>query len=92
MIPDPARPARRSIPAPGVYAPDASAIANEGQFDGVGTIRIADSTARATTSPTTTAAAIANDGSGTLIIERIDHHRTTRARPPAAASTPPAAR
>ena len=42
MIPDPLDP-EEMIPAPGVYEPDSSAIANEGEFDGVGTIRIADS-------------------------------------------------
>src|SRR5918997_1569064 len=42
MIPDPNEPPEL-IPAPGVYEPNSSPIVNAGQYDGVGTIRIADS-------------------------------------------------
>src|ERR671917_31446 len=39
LIPDPTEPPEM-IPAPGVYEPDSPPIANQGQYDGLGTIRI----------------------------------------------------
>ena len=44
-VPDPLEPDPHppTIPAPGVYEPDAPAIVNQGQFDIVGTLHIADS-------------------------------------------------
>src|ERR671915_1833940 len=59
MIPDPAQVIDphdpepiEYIPGPGVYDPSASAIVDEGQFDGVGTIRIVDSLLARNYSPT----------------------------------------
>ena len=78
------------IPAPGVYEPTASAIANVGEFDGVGTIR--DPRLRgvaklggATTAPGSRTTATASSSSSA------PRSRTTPPRPPAPASTPTAA-
>ncbi|HZB28641.1 MAG TPA: hypothetical protein VE465_00600, partial [Streptosporangiaceae bacterium] len=57
------------IPAPGVYEPTASAIANMGEFGGVGTIRVLDSeVSRNWAEPD--GAGIANHGDGVLVVER----------------------
>jgi predicted dehydrogenase len=51
------------IPAPGVYEPAASAIANQAEFDTIGTIRIADSTVARNYAT--------QDGGGVLITQAI---------------------
>src|ERR687896_383055 len=57
------------IPAPGVYEPTASAIANMGEFGGVGTVRVLDSeVSRNWAEPD--GAGIANHGDGVLAVER----------------------
>src|ERR687896_663234 len=57
------------IPAPGVCEPTASAIANMGEFGGVGTIRVLDSeVSRNWAEPD--GAGIANHGDGVLVVER----------------------
>src|SRR5918999_1572551 len=57
------------IPAPGVYEPTASAIANMGEFGGVGTIRVLDSeVSRNWAEPD--GAGIANHEDGVLVVER----------------------
>src|SRR5918997_6691683 len=57
------------IPAPGVYEPTASAIANMGEFGGVGTIRVLDSeVSRKWAEPD--GAGIANHEDGVLVVER----------------------
>ena len=68
MIPDPQDP-EGVIPAAGVYEPSAGAIANQAEFDVVGTIKIADSTV-ARNYAGHDGAGVANLGSGTLTIER----------------------
>jgi hypothetical protein len=68
MIPDPQDP-EGMIPAPGVYHPDASAIANQAEFDAIGTIKIVDSTV-ARNYAVHDGAGVANEGSGALTIER----------------------
>ncbi len=67
MIPDPLDP-EEMIPAPGVLPPDSTPIANEGQFDGVGTIWIGNSRLRDNYSEHD-GGAVANLGDGNLIIE-----------------------
>src|ERR687896_317988 len=57
------------IPAPGVYEPTASAIANMGEFGGIGTIRILDSEVSRNWAETD-GAGIANHGDGVLAVER----------------------
>jgi hypothetical protein len=76
MIPDPAQVIDpldpepiEYIPAPGVYAPSAGAITNQGTTDTVGTIRIADSTVSGNFA-TQNGAGILNDGAGILVVER----------------------
>ena len=88
MIPDPQDP-EDMIPAPGVYEPDSSPIANQGEFDIVGTIRIADSTVAGNYSEHD-GGGVANDGRAR---SRSSARRspTTRPRPTAAASTRTAA-
>jgi hypothetical protein len=75
MIPDPAQvidpldpePIEYN-PAPGVYAPSAGAIANQGTTEAPGTIRIVDSTVSGNFA-TANGAGVLNDGSGILIVE-----------------------
>ena len=57
------------IPAPGVYFPDAPAIVNQGQFDIVGTVHIADSFVEDNIAHHD-GAGVSNLGHGSLIIER----------------------
>lgn len=68
MIPDPLDP-ESMIPAPGVYDPGASAIANQAAVDAIGAIRIADSTVSGNYS-TQIGGGILNAGHGTLTVER----------------------
>ncbi len=68
MIPDPQDP-EGVIPGPGVYEPGAGAIANQAEFDSIGTLKISDSTV-ARNYATADGAGVANLGSGTLTIER----------------------
>src|ERR687896_1310485 len=67
MIPDPNEPPEL-IPAPGVYEPNSSPIVNAGQYDGVGTIRIADSVLSDNYSEHD-GGAVANEGDGVLLVE-----------------------
>jgi parallel beta-helix repeat protein len=76
MIPDPAQvidpfdpEPPELIPAPGVYEPGASAIVNQGELEGLGTIRIADSTVADNYAPHD-GAGILNAADGTVTIER----------------------
>src|SRR5918992_1516883 len=68
MIPDPQDP-EGMIPGDGVYHPSASPIANQGEFDTVGTLKIADSTV-ARNYAEQDGGGVSNMGSGTLTIER----------------------
>jgi hypothetical protein len=68
MIPDPQDP-EGMIPGDGVYAPQASPIANQAEFDSVGTLRTADSTVSGNYAEQN-GGGVANLGSGTLTIER----------------------
>jgi parallel beta-helix repeat protein len=68
MIPGPVNPFE-FIPAPGVFEPDSSPITNEGAFDGIGTIRVADSTIARNYSHNN-GAGIVNEGDGSVIVER----------------------
>jgi hypothetical protein len=68
MIPDPQDP-EGMIPGDGVYAPQAGPIANQAEFDKVGTLRIADSTVSGNYAEQN-GGGVANLGSGTLTIER----------------------
>ena len=67
MIQDPLDP-EEMIPAPGVLPPDSTPIANEGHFDGIGTIWIGNSRLRDNFSEHD-GGAVANLGDGNLIIE-----------------------
>src|ERR671915_156412 len=67
MIPDPNEPPEL-IPAPGVYEPNSSPIVNAGQYDGVGTIRIADSVLSDNYSEHD-GGAVANEGDGVLLVQ-----------------------
>jgi|GEM_PF-3162244 len=76
MIPDPAQVIDpldpepiEYIPAPGVYAPGAGAVANQGVGDTDGTLQIVDSNISGNFAEGN-GAGILNDGSGTLIVER----------------------
>src|SRR5918998_4566333 len=64
MIPDPQDP-EGVIPGPGVYEPSASPIANQGEFDSIGTIKIADSTVSGNYAEQD-GGAVSNMGSGAL--------------------------
>src|SRR5918997_155805 len=77
LIPDPANPGQmipdpteepEMIPAPGVYEPDSPPIANQGQYDGLGTIRITDSVLSDNYSEHD-GGAVANEGDGALVVE-----------------------
>src|SRR5918997_4574810 len=68
MVPDPQDP-EGVIPGPGVYEPSAGAIANQAEFDSIGTLKISVSTV-ARNYATNDGAGVANLGSGTLTIER----------------------
>jgi hypothetical protein len=57
------------IPSDGVYAPQAGPIANQAEFDTVGTLRIADSTVSGNYAEQN-GGGVANLGSGMLTIER----------------------
>jgi CSLREA domain-containing protein len=76
MIPDPAQVIDpldpepiEYIPGPGVYAPGAGAIANQGDGDTLGTLRIADSVVSGNFA-SDNGAGVSNAGSGILIVER----------------------
>src|ERR671914_754176 len=77
LIPDPANPGQlipdpteepEMIPAPGVYEPDAPPIANQGQYDGLGTIRITHSVLSDNYSEHD-GGAVAHEGDGALVVE-----------------------
>src|ERR671915_480513 len=77
LIPDPANPGQlipdpteepELIPAPGVYEPDSPPIANQGQYDGLGTIRITDSVLSDNYSEHD-GGAVAHEGDGALVVE-----------------------
>src|ERR687895_316574 len=77
LIPDPANPGQlipdpteepEMIPAPGVYEPDSPPIANQGQYDGLGTIRITDSVLSDNYSEHD-GGAVAHEGDGALVVE-----------------------
>src|SRR5918999_2479371 len=67
MVPDPLDP-EEMIPAPGILFPDSSPIANEGQFDGMGTIWIGNSRIERNYSEHD-GGGVANLGDGVLIVE-----------------------
>ena len=67
MIPDPLDP-EGMIPAPGVYEPNSSPIANQGNRDDVGTIRITDSVVSDNYSDPD-GGGFANHGDGAVIVE-----------------------
>src|ERR671915_427404 len=67
LIPDPTEPPEL-IPAPGVYEPTSPPIANQGQYDGLGTIRIASSVVSDNYSEHD-GGAVANEGDGALVVE-----------------------
>ena len=92
MIPDPLRTREEIDPGPGrLRARRRAPIANQAEFDVVGTIHIVDSTCRGQLRAPTTAPASSNDGPRHPHRRALDDHATTRPRPTAAASTPPAA-
>jgi predicted outer membrane repeat protein len=64
------------VPGPGVYDPNAAAIANKAEFDTVGTIHVADSTVADNFAPQS-GAGIQNVGSGRIIVERSTLARNT---------------
>jgi len=83
MVPDPAQVIDpldpepvELVPGPGVYDPNAAAVANKGEFDAVGTIHVADSIVSDNFAPQS-GAGLQNAGSGRLIVERTSFARNT---------------